>query len=89
MILSTTKNAEPQPLTFILIDIVGAIHPSLDPPMRNPPDRRRSTVADTRRSMAETVTQKAVLQEAAGRGGRGEGYHKSSWVDGFWYMLCS
>lgn len=42
--------------------------------MRNPPDRRRSTVADTRRSMAETVTQKAVLQEAGRGGGGGEGH---------------
>eukprot|EP00434_Breviolum_minutum_P015301 symbB.v1.2.013485.t1/scaffold957.1/size148979/3 len=35
---------------------------------KNAGDRRRSTVADTRRSLAETVTQKAVLQEAIATG---------------------
>ena len=74
--------AEPHPQTFILIDIVGAIH------ARSPsavPDRRRSTMADTRRSLAETVTQKAVLQEAGAGGRGGEGHQKIIWID---FLVC-
>ena len=44
-------------------------------------------MADTRRSLAETVTQKAVLQEAGAGGRGGEGHQKIIWIDFLVYVM--